>query len=541
MKSKFFKNTLAIVFCSSLLLTACIKDNFDFKKLGKSPWNPNIAVPLAYSKLTAFDILKETDKNGNIQIDGNNFLTLVYKDRLFSLQAKEIINVPDQSFNTNLSLSNADIATLTGSGSVTVNYTQTITYNAGTTQIDSILYKFLTLNILTSSDFNHNGTLQVTIPSAKKNGNAFQATIPLSANSNTNNYYNLSGYMFDMTLGGSTTNTFKILYSLTLTYSGNPTSTTNKVSVQTSFNNNQFDVIYGDIGQLALSPYEDTVLVKLFNNSFGNGTFRFVDPYMEIGINNSFGVPISGNFAYLKGFNPISNVTYDISNATGIPSPLLIPTPSSVGQTASSGFTLTNANTGGLMTDMINEQPKYIIYKLNSFSNTPPPSTRNFVTDTSRFTIDMNLYLPMHGHAFDFIFQDTLDFEFDAITELENVLIRTYINNGFPIDVTVQAYFVNHDSTTNTTTYLDSLIVPSQIFMKSANIDLSSGRVTSPSSKTTDVVADRYKLARIEKANKILIRATGASTNNGNTNVKIYSDYILEVKIGVQTQLNTSF
>jgi hypothetical protein len=77
--------------------------------------------------------------------------------------------------------------------------------------------------------------------------------------------------------------------------------------------------------------------------------------------------------------------------------------------------------------------------------------------------------------------------------------------------------------------------------MRSANIDLASGRVTSPSSKTTDVVADRIRMARISSANKVLIRATGASTNNGTPNVKIYSDYTIEVKIGVQTQINTSF
>jgi hypothetical protein len=55
------------------------------------------------------------------------------------------------------------------------------------------------------------------------------------------------------------------------------------------------------------------------------------------------------------------------------------------------------------------------------------------------------------------------------------------------------------------------------------------------------VYADRAKLARITGANKIFIRAYGASTNNGNPNVKIYSDYKLTVKIGVQTQLNTQF
>jgi hypothetical protein len=541
MKNYKIKYSLSLIICASLFITACIKDNFDFKKLGKSPWNPNLAIPLVYSKLTIEDIINAADKDENIQVDANKFCTIVYRDRLFSLQAKEIINIPDQAFNNYLSLSPLEIATLNGTGTVTVNYTQTINFNSGTTQIDSIIFKLLTLNIFTSSDFNHSGSLVVTIPGAVKNGIPFQTTIPLNPNSSSNNNYDLSGYKFDMTLGNTTTNQFQILYTLTLTNSGNPTSPTNKVSVQVSFNNNQFDIIHGFIGQIALSPYEDTVLVKIFNNSFGTGVFRLVDPYMEIRIKNSFGLPISGTFDYIKGYNPISNLTFDISNTPGVPNPLNIPTPTIIGQSASTSFSLTNANTGGLMTEMINEQPKHIIYKLNSTSNVPLPAIRNFVIDTSQFTIDMNLYLPLHGRAFDFIFQDTLDFKFDKIQELDNVLIRTYINNGFPIDIYVQAYFVYHDTISNTITYLDSLVVPSQIFMRSANVDLTSGRVTTPTSKITDIVADRIKLTRISNANKVLVRATGASTNNGVPNVKIYSDYTIEVKIGVQTQLNTYF
>ncbi|MFN4234722.1 MAG: hypothetical protein ACK4IK_07950 [Bacteroidia bacterium] len=537
------KKRFLIAVGTLIFITACVKDSFDFSKLGKSPWNPNLAIPLAHSKLTIYDIIKQADKDSNIIVDNTNFCTLVYKDRLFSLKANEIINIPDQSFNNNLSLSLTQVNDLINNGTVTANFTQTINYASGTTEIDSIIYKLLTLNIYAQSNFNHNASLVVTIPSAKKNGNSFQATIPINANATSNTNYDMSGYSFDMTLGGTTHNQFQINYALTLTYSGNPVNTTNNVAVQISFNNNQFDRIYGYIDQIALSPYEDSVLVKIFNNSFGSGSFRLVDPYMDIRFNNSFGVPISGSFAYLKGYNPISNTSFDISSSSGVPNPLNIPTPTVVGQTATGGFTLTNANTSGLMTDMINEQPKFIIYKLNSFSNTPPPANRNFVIDTSQFTIDMNLYLPLHGRAFDFVFQDTLDFKFDRINEIDNVLFRTYINNGFPVDINVQVYFayMSSDTLNPTISILDSLVVPTQIFMRSASIDATSGKVTAPTEKTTDVYADRVKLARISGANKLLIRATGASTNNGNTNVKIYSDYILEVKLGVQTQVNTQF
>lgn len=543
MKNKNLVKRLFVAVTTSVILISCIKDNFDFNKLGKSSWNPNLAVPLANSTFTIYDIIKNVDKDSNIIVDNTNFCTLVYRDRLFSLRADEIVQIPDQSFNYNLQLTPAEILTLTGTNTVTSNHTQTITYASGSTQIDSIKYKALTLSVYHSSGYPHGGTLVVEIPGAVKNGVSFSGSIPLSANGSGTTNFDLSGYTFDMTLGGMTNNQFQIIYKATFNNSGAPTPNSSSLNIQSSFNNNQFQTIFGYLGNQQITPNEDTVLVKIFNNSLGTGNFRLVDPYMDISFSNSFGVPIRSNFIFLKGYNPISNQTFDISSSPGIPNPLPINVPGSIGQTATGGFTLNNTNTSGLMTDMINEQPKNVIYKLNSTTNIPIPANRNWILDSSRFTVDMNLYLPLHGRAWDFMFQDTLDFKLDRINEIDNILFRTYINNGFPVDILVQVYFVSQSGDTLNPTYnvLDSLIVPTQLFMRSAQIDGSTGKVTLPTEKTTDVYADRAKLARITGANKILIRAFGASTNNGTPNVKIYSDYKLTVKIGVQTQLNTQF
>lgn len=543
MKDKNLVKPLLLAVSVSVILISCIKDNFDFNKLGKSSWNPNLAVPLANSTFTIYDIIKNVDKDSNIIVDNTNFCTLVYRDRLFSLRADEIIQIPDQAFNYSLQLTPLEITTLTNTNTVTSVHSQTVNYASGSTEIDSIKYKALTLSVFHASGYPHGGTLVVDIPAAKKNGVSFSGSIPLSSNGSGTTNFDLSGYTFDMTLNGTTHNKFQIFYTVTFNNSGNPTPGTAVMNIQSAFNNNEFQLVYGYVGNQQITPDEDTVNVKIFNNSLGTGSFRLVNPYMEIAFNNSFGVPIRSNFIFLKGYNPISNQIFDISSSPGIPNPLPINMPASIGQTASSGFILNNSNTGGLMTDMINEQPKNVIYKLNSITNVPAPANRNWVVNDSRFTVDMNLYLPLYGRAWDFLFQDTLDFQLDRINEIDNILFRTYINNGFPVDIMVQVYFISQSGDTLNPTYnlLDSLVVPNQLFMRSAQIDASTGKVTAPTEKTTDIYADRAKLARITGANKILIRAFGASTNNGNPNVKIYSDYKLTVKIGVQTQLNTQF
>lgn len=541
MKIVHFKKptiVIASILFATIIISAiqsCVKDNFDLKKLASTTWNPNIAVPLVYSSLTVQDILTKHDTQGQIVVGSDNFCTLVYKGNLFSLQASDLIQIPNQSPTpyTSPSLTAGQIAALSTNGTVTVPYSQTINFISGSTvptpKIDSMTFKTGDINVALNSTFKYSGNILVTIPAAKKNGIPFSQTITFTYPGavNPSSTFSLAGYTFDMTMGGTTSNQFAVNFAVTLTGSGTPPSASDAVTLTQSLSNIHFARIYGDIGQEALSPAKDTIAIAIFKNALGMGSFTLANPSVKVIISNSYGVPIQANIAQLDGYTPPA-LAYPI---TGSPSPLPISSPTwfQIGQSAKDSFSLTSTNSN--IVSVINNIPKNVIYKINSLSNPGGPTHNNFVLDTSRFKVDMELDLPLYGTAKDFYLIDTIKFKFDQTisNDIESAMFRVYNSNGFPFDVDMQAYFVD-----SLYTVLDSLVRPNQLILNSGIVNPTTGMVVSPTQKIYDSYVDNPRLQHLKTAKYMLIRAVASTVNGGITNVKIYANYRIDVKLGVQ-------
>lgn len=540
-KNKKLIRLLVSLFFAAVLISvipSCIKDNFELDKLMKTEWNPNIAVPLVYSSLTIEDLLAKNDNGGLIVVGSDNFCTLVYRGNLLSLSAAELITIPDQqSPPFSAALSPGQISAFTFAGTITVPYSQTITFDTGLNgpKMDSVSFKAGSITLSLNSDFKYSGQIKVTIPGAKKNGLVFSQTIPFTYTGTvpvlSNVTYFLSGYNFDMSNGGSSFNEFIVNYEVTLSGSGAPVAPSDQMTITQSMSGMKFDKIFGDIGQMSLSPDADTVEFSIFKNLLGTGSFTLVDPRVKVLISNSYGAPINASLSQFNGFTPGLG-SYAI---TGSPNPLPILSPdfSQIGQVLTDSFTLNNTNSN--IATVINNTPKFLIYQITSQTNPAGGIIHdNFVIDTSRFKVDMEVELPLYGTAMDFLLTDTIAFEFTETLpdEVESALIRTYNSNGFPFDVDMQVYFVD-----SLYTKLDSLVIPNQLILKSGNVNFSTGIVTSPSQTIYDAVLNKTRLLNLKTSKHLLIRANASTTNGGATDVKIYSDYKLDVKIGLQVQV----
>lgn len=522
-----------------ITIPACVKDNFEFDKIVKTEWNPDIAVPLVYSSLTVQNILTKNDKNGIIVVGSDKFCTLIYKGNLFSLVASDLIKIPNQTPPAySAFLTPVQIASFTTNGTVTGSYSQTINFDSGTNtpkpKIDSMIFKAGSIDITLNSDFKYSGQILIKIPGAKKNGVIFSKTLPITYSGSPvtiSATYDLAGYHFDMTNGGGNFNQFVIDYDITLTGSGLPPTTSDVITISQSMHDMTFDRIFGDIGQQSLSPDKDTVEISIFKNSIGTGLFTLVDPKVKVVISNSYGVPISATISQLAGYNPGSS-SYPITGSPN-PLPILSPNFSQIGQTLTDSYTLDKNNSN--IVSVVNNTPKYLIYNINSLSNPGgTPTNNNFVIDTSRFKVDMELELPLWGTAKDFVLFDTIPFEIEQeITdEVESVLLRTYNSNGFPIDFDMQVYFIDSSKVR-----IDSLVIPNQLILQSAQVNLSTGFVTSPTQKTYDATMSQARFKNLQKAKNMVVKASASTTNGGTTDVKIYSDYRLEVKFGLQVKI----
>lgn len=517
-----------------LVISSCVKDSFKLDKFAHETLSPTVAAPLIKSSLSIRDLLKTADKDGNITVDSNNFCTIFYKSHLFTFKASDLIKIPDQSFSQSLSLNFPPGAILPAGTTTTVSQNNTITFNPGNQlQIDSMSYKTGTLNFYVSSDFKHDVSINIQIPYAKKNGVALSQTINLPYKGTTPSIaflnIDLKGYVFDMTQGGIATNKFDVNFSFTVTGTGNSISSNNQLLVDYGLTTILFDKLFGYIGQQSLSPQKDTIELTIFKNMNFGGNISLADPQVKLFLTNSYGVPVHASISKFDGVTS-SGSTFPIIGAN-VPNPIPItsPTPSQIGQSFTTKLVLDNTNSN--FNAVLLNRPKYIIYDISTITNPNGKIGPNFVLDSSKFNVDMEVELPLYGKVSALEIQDTVDFEFGGVDQLKSLMLRANITNGFPMDVGVQIFFT--DSTYKT---LDSLITPYKIIMPSAQVD-NNGKVSVKTNQVTDIELSHDKLEKLKNTRKLLIRGRLNTANNGNTDVKIYTDYTLDVKMGVKAKL----
>lgn len=533
---KNHKVSIIIIFCITGLLYSCIKDKFNFDNVAGGQYNPDVAAPLIHTKLTLSDLLGEYDSSNVITEDSNSFLTLIYRNTVYSKKADEFVDIPNQPINTNIIFT---VPPGLGPGdSVIIPYSEDYYFTVNNDEIlDSIFVKtngISTMDFNLNSDINHYAKIEITIPSATKYGTPFKKIMPFDYTGTLpiSQSFSLSGYKITFL----DSNKIIINYDLIVYGDANPDNSPYFISMGDGIIDIQFSKVFGYLSQHFFDIDIDTVSLDIFKNKI-EGIFNLEDPKVNIYVSNSFGFPISANFVQM-GTHSDDNAPYDVSvSGSGIPAPWKInyPTVSEIGQKIETSLILNKTNSN--IKDAINISPRYLFCKLTALSNPEGMIEQNFALDTSKLDVDIEVELPLYGRAWDFVNKDTLDFEIDDVDELESILFKLNINNGFPIDGKVQIYF-----TDTLYTVLDSLLSSFQQVIASA---VPGGppdyKVISPTNKTTTILFDKNRLNNIVNTKKMILKTKLATSDNGNTIVKIYSDYNMEIRLAARVQLSLDF
>lgn len=530
-----------ILTCTLGIFTSCLKGNFKFKKIADSFWEPDVAVPLVNSSMTLSNILKLSAANNNFSVASDNFVTLVYRGNLFSLRADEAFKIPDQPINTSftfpaIALPAFNALNLQDTFQLNPPFTSTFDFNTGASDafIDSFHVKNCLLAMNLVSTFQQQLFITITIPDARKNGLPFSQIVevpPAGSTSITRSVnFNLADFKIKLNQNGIP-NKLKMIFGFKFVKTNTSILPNhNSLDVVMSLSNIAFKNLFGSIGQRLLAPDIDTIPITLFNNSLVGGGISLVNASLGINISNAFGIPIRANFQKLQGYNPISltpivNVVSPLFNT-----PLPINVPQQLGQSATSSLLLnaSNSNIDNVLTNL----PRYLIYKIDALSNPPPPFApmQNFIEDSSRFKVDVDINIPLEGKLNNLIFQDTIMFKFQDVEELQSLSLKLFFKNGFPIETKVQVYFAD------TMGYVLDSLLQDDILLASALVG-SNGRVTTATEKNTEIVYPEEKILRLKKVRKIYVKGATSTYQNGNTNVKIYSDYRLDLKIAGRAKL----
>jgi hypothetical protein len=530
--------TTLLTFKSSLLFACLILFVASCKKDGSNgiDYRPNVAIPIVKSSFTIKDILASQEKNNNVIVGSDGFIDLVYSTTLFSKKAEDIIIIDNQKINYGFQLNATQSAAFNalpaGQQLPAVNVSQGFQLQLDSAQLDTISLKAGSIHVKLQSSMPCDFNVALTLPDVRKNNvamtialqKAYNNTLPILIDTTID----ISNYVIGLTNNGTQQNTLNTNLSFSLKKGANPVNVNDSIGIHLDLEDLKFKRIYGKFTNFVLTPEPDTVKISIFETALGLGTINADNPKLTTKIKNSFGVHIDASFNTFQGYN--DKLTPSTINFTGpgVPNPLAIQSPSFVGQTTLTQFTLDKLNSN--ITNVINSQPSAVIYKLQAKTST---INSGFILDTSKFEVEMEVDIPLSGSINNFIFRDTVDYTFDKGDKIESILFRTNITNGFPFETGVQVYFADAKAQV-----IDSLVKDKsyELLLTAAPVDATGKVVNGASSfKQSNLSLDAATLAKLTSVHKFIIEARASSTNQGL--MRIYDSYKLDVQLGVKAKL----
>lgn len=522
--------SISLLILAFITLHSCDVDNLKY-----DDWKPVVAVPLAYSDFDVYDVLNRTDSIQELLVvDEDGLLALNYKGELFSFSLDELLDIPDQNYNQTLQLS-ATMASTIESG-LGASFSDAIEFplniDPSDVRVDEVV--FLSGNVNLSYTILQNEVFGGSITF----GNLVdQNNTPLSFSISSTGVnpgqtitesFDLTGARMSPNYDG-TENLIALDFGISI--SNNPDNTAvsgDALNIEVDLSEINIDYITGYFGQLSINTDQDSVRIKIFDNII-NGTFALEEAFIDLNVENSFGLPVDFSLDDVTSFNLETGEEIDLTFPTDL---------ALAGQTELNGtpeevtFSFNNGNTN--VVDLLEPTPKVVYFALNATSNPngpPPPDQLNFIRHDSRLDVDIDVLLPLKGYAQDILLIDTLDVdvEFDEFEEVDSIEFKIRTLNGFPTRGDVQVVFLDELQSP-----IDSLFLePSPIIL--SGLVNSSGIVDTPVENTQVVSVDQASADNLGNTDKIVVIAVLNTINSQNEDiVRFMDDYRLKINLGAK-------
>ena len=155
---------------------------------------------------------------------------------------------------------------------------------------------------------------------------------------------------------------------------------------------------------------------------------------------------------------------------------------------------------------------------------------RGFLTDSSAFTVQLEVELPIYGRSLGFAAHDTIEANFSSYGDVEHVEFKLVTDNEMPVEIGVQVLFVENG------VILDSLFLDGYSVVDAAGVD-NEGNVNQLATKTTLIPFDKARLDKIRSADQLYITADFSTFNEGQTSVRVLSTQEVEIRMGMKVGL----
>jgi len=534
---KRLKKLLYILFFA-LIFASCKKsDQVDLSSLQTYH---HVAIPLVSAEIDVEDML-ERDTGDIISTGTDGELFLAYVTPPTSINASEIVEIPDQSISISVNPATQNLPSLNNSityGDTNVN---TFTFPSGE-ELTSIEFSQGILTIDIVNNLSHEVVVSITIPSlVDDQGGYFSDVLTAPANNPAVTQANLSNYMFDLTKGNIGYNEMVVYLDVTINGSGSPINTTDDLTFSFSMDNLEFSTILGDIKYQQFDLGSIPLEIDIFSNSESAVQFLLTNPKIEHTIQNSFGFTAnmgmqSMYYEDLQGVF-LGDVLYDSAAAGNLqPAPFYFPTieqPSNQGDSVTSIITMDATNS--TINELINSTPKSIVSNPVVVVNADSTITNNnFISSSSKISVSTEITLPLEGYAGGWVMGDTIPFDFkvdelfSSETDIDSAVIKFSTTNGWPVEVNFTLELL--DSNMN----LLSSIADGELVLQSATLDANGKVIEDSEQKVTLLGCDESCVDNLNQTKFVILLVTaGTSDFDNQQSVKIYSDYKLQLSIAL--------
>ncbi|MEM6801421.1 MAG: hypothetical protein AAF696_08455 [Bacteroidota bacterium] len=489
---------LAALILGTFISSCSLIDQSD--KIIAPQWEPDFAIPLVNTEYSTADLLARMDSNSYIQTDANGLLTFVFDRDIDPVSTGSIIefpNMPVPMFDT----------------------TQAVGFPISGIELLGIKegllnYSFESIDI-------GNQELVVQIPEATLNGAPFEAVVPFTAPGTFAGTLNLAAYELDLSAE-----------RLTFKYFARARGTNERNALLNflfEITDLEYRQINGYLGTQNLEMGADSLELTAFDDLI-SGELRLNDPRISINVANRYGVPVqvkANSFEVQTESGSLALQHTGLQNGL----PIAYPDLNEVGQASNTLIEINKDNSN--LADLLSAQPTGIKYDLEATLYPEGDSSqRGFVLDDSDFDLGLHIEIPMDLQLSDIQIEQDLELELTSMDEVEEASLTLITENGFPLDLKVQLYFLDRQGVVQ-----DSLFDSFAQLLSAAPVD-ANGKVSQISESTVEIELNADRWYRLQNSAEIRVKAEIATTSGGTVPVKFYEDYKLQIKLGALAKLN---
>lgn len=534
------KNALYGVFLL-LISASCIKDEAEFSDFGFSA-DPEWGVPLARLSLSAERVIDQFDEDGFIFTGEDGMVRIIYADTLDPISADDYLDFPNQFFSESFQLDTEELSILISEGTVNISEVRIFSFvSEQGDRLDSLRFNdgFFRLVVESSGSFPVSGTVYVTDPEGEEvlyEVDFSDSSLPIY----TEQEQSLNNALFEFINDEEIENGLRLGYELNFAYDENGSNS--DLLVELEWIDFGIQSVGGYIAPRTFDLEESGIDVNMFDD-IGETVVRIEDPRINFYFENGFGLGMGLNINELVGVNAEGDVlTVPGANINNVIQLSPAPAPNEI---AISQFTIDNNLMTPTITDFLSFAPNFVSGDFSMTVN-PDASESVFITSGSNLLSAYEVDIPVYGSIADFSLVDTAEIGLSDIiadaeetTEVAGVDIRLMVNNGLPLDASLQIVFVD-----SLFLPVDSLFEAQTTIVGSAPVELgvpegspNYGRAIGFTHTILDIPIARERLLSLESVRHIIVRVVGFTTGNGDHPIRLFAEDRIDTYVGAKLKL----